>query len=127
MQRNSSVNDNFFQSDFQCTNIINNKNQETTNSGVYNTESSSVLSNVTSSKNNICNTQSISSISSSSISMPKSPQQSSFSHPSDPTKFHVDNALLSQILVYGFSEYMAILAIQRTRGAGVEQGLNLCV
>lgn len=61
------------------------------------------------------------------VSAPKSPHQSSFSHPSDPAKFHVDNALLSQILDYGFPEYIATLAIQRTGGAGVEQGQNLCI
>ncbi|KAI1716023.1 peptidyl-tRNA hydrolase PTH2 domain-containing protein [Ditylenchus destructor] len=46
------------------------------------------------------------------------------SHPSDPSKFNVDRLLLEQVLEFGFEEFIATLAIQRTGGAGLEQAVN---
>lgn len=45
-------------------------------------------------------------------------------HPSDPTKFQVDRHLLDQVLEFGFEEYIATLAIERTRGVGLEEAVN---
>lgn len=69
----------------------------------------------------------------SSIENSRMPATNSFTavafHPSDPTKFNVDPALLGQVLDFGFEEYISTLAIQRTGGAGVEQGIlvRVCV
>lgn len=45
-------------------------------------------------------------------------------HPSDPTKFHVDRHLLDQVLEFGFEEFIATLAIERTQGVGLEEAVN---
>uniref|UniRef100_A0A915EPH4 peptidyl-tRNA hydrolase n=1 Tax=Ditylenchus dipsaci TaxID=166011 RepID=A0A915EPH4_9BILA len=52
------------------------------------------------------------------------PTSSLTAHPSDPTKFNVNKLLLDQVLEFGFEEYIATLAIQRTGGAGLEQAVN---